>query len=312
MSNYVGNFNPEGENNPWNKVYDMISPNTNVLDIGCSTGSFGEALKEYKQCKVDGVEPDRGDAEQAAKKLVTVYNSTLEDAFEMINKQNKKYDYIVFLDVIEHLYSPSDKLRLVSRLLKKDGKILFSIPNMGHISTRIALLEGKFTYGETGLLDKTHLHFYTKEEIERVFEEADLAVTAWNSTDATYTRAVIRSELKRIGIIEISKKLQSELESPDANIFQYVGAAEVAKNKTLLKKREQYFPNPQGTLTQWIEQREHDIASLLDLEKQKVLEKDQEIRLLNSSIARYQKILHSPLSLAKHFTKKITKKGRYE
>lgn len=309
MSNYVGKFNPESKNNPWNKVYDMIDQNTSILDVGCSTGSFGEALKEYKACVVDGIEPDKGDADKASLKLRTVYNATLEEAFVTISKLNKKYDYIVFLDVIEHLYSPSEKLKLVSQLLKSDGKILFSIPNMGHISTRIALFEGRFTYGETGLLDKTHLHFYTKEEIERVFEEAGLSIMAWDSVDATYTTKVIESELKRIGIISISKKLQDELESPSANIFQYIGLAQVAKTNIQLKKRKQYFPDPQGTLTQWVEQREKHIQSLLEAEQQKVTEKDQEIQYLNTVVARYQKILQNPITLTKHAIKKIIKKG---
>lgn len=309
MSNYVGKFNPESKNNPWNKVYDMIDRGTDVLDVGCSSGGFGEALKGCKQCRVDGIEPDKGDAEKASQKLETVYNTTLEDAFNSINNLNKKYDYIVFLDVIEHLFSPSKKLKLVSQLLKKNGKILFSIPNMGHISTRIALFEGRFAYGETGLFDKTHLHFYTKEEIEHVFGEAGLAVTKWDSVDATYTSEVIQSELKRIGIISINKKLQDQLESAPANIFQYVGAAQVAKNKTQLNRRVQYFPNPQGTLTQWIEQREKHIMTLLKNEQQKIIEKDQEIQHLNNAIVQYQKILHSPASLSKHLIKRIMKRG---
>ena len=75
------------------------------------------------------------------------------------------------------------------------GKLLFSIPNMGHISVRLYLLRGELDYGETGLLDKTHLHFYTLEEVQRVFAEAQLEIDHLDFVDKDYPKSLIKKEL---------------------------------------------------------------------------------------------------------------------
>jgi 2-polyprenyl-3-methyl-5-hydroxy-6-metoxy-1,4-benzoquinol methylase len=297
VSNYVGMFDPSAKNNPWNKVFELVTPGSKVLDVGCSIGNFGKALIDLKGCEVDGIEPDVEDYNKASKVLNHTSNATLEAALKK-DFRGKKYDFIVFLDVIEHLYQPSKEIALLKDFLNKDGCILFSIPNMGHVSTRLALLDGSFEYGETGLLDKTHLHFYTKKEIENVFNEAGFRIDTWDSTDATLNQDILRSELVKVGITKASNELLVKLQSPEATIFQYIGAAKAGTLKKLVRK--QYVPNPQGTLTQWLESRESDLEKVIEEQRQEVIKRDTIIKELQQTISAQNSLLSNPKKLIKH------------
>jgi len=247
MSNYSSsNYQPENPNSSWYKVYNMIDPNSSVLDIGCSSGNFGEALIKNKNCTVDGIELDQKDAAEAQKKLRKVYNMNIETG--SLDDMKEKYDYIYLGDVIEHLLNPSQALIRIKGLLKNNGKILFSIPNMAHVSLRLMLLKGDFEYGETGLLDNTHLHFYTLREIERVFQEAGYSISLLDSNEATYPPELIADQLKELGIHK-TPKLEKLLNSDEARVFQYVGTAVMGSTHKISRK--QYSPDPQGTISLW-------------------------------------------------------------
>lgn len=270
MSNYTGKFVPSNENNPWNKAFDLIKENSTVLDVGCSTGNFGAALIEYKNCTVDGIEPDNGDYIEAKKQLRSVANCFAEEAFVTTFK-NKKYDQIVFLDVIEHLYDPIATLKLVTEHLKPGGSIVFSMPNMAHVSVRLMLLKGDFDYGETGLLDKTHLHFYNLREIERVFAEAGYAINVLDNTEATYPPALVTDLLSGLGIKK-TRKLEELLNEDAARVFQYVGTAVTSKVDSI--PRIQFSPDAQGTISLWyqghLEERDRNLRNLsLQIDQQK-------------------------------------------
>lgn len=252
MSNYDGKFVENAPNNPWNKCFDLIEAGSTVLDVGCSSGSFGDSLKKIKKCQVDGVEPDTGDAKKAEAKLDDVFLGTLE---EYIGKTDKKYKYITFIDVIEHLNKPVDTLRALKVFMNEDSSIVFSIPNMAHISVRLMLLSGKFEYGNTGLLDNTHLHFYTDKEIERVFDEAGYKITEWDIVEVTYPKKVLKTELEKIGITNPTDEMIETLYSNNSSVFQYIGKAKLGKSK-LKSIRPQYFPNAQGAITSWYEDRQ--------------------------------------------------------
>src|SRR5680860_518166 len=155
MSNYNGKYRPGSENDNWNMAFNLVGEKSSVLDIGCSKGDFGEALSFYKKCTVDGVEPDIEDSKAASEKLVNVFNNCVEKAIET-DLKNKKYDHIVLLDVIEHINDPVSVLSSLSNNLNPGCSVIFSIPNMAHISVRIMLMSGDFTYGKTGILDNTH------------------------------------------------------------------------------------------------------------------------------------------------------------
>lgn len=292
MSNYTAEYTPDAENNPWNKVFDMVKNGSTVLDVGCSTGNFGEALIKYKGCTVDGIEPDLGDYKAATRKLRQVANSFAEDAMKDTFK-NSKYDHIVFLDVIEHLNDPAEVLKMFKSHLKPNGSILFSIPNMAHISVRLMLLGGDFEYGDTGLLDNTHLHFYTLREIERVFATAGYSISKLDHTEATYPPGLVEDQLKKLDI-KPNPTLKKLLNKDDARIFQYVGKAEVGKAQNI--KREYYSPNPQGTIYTWYQQQ----LQAKDVEYQQQLQaKEHNISELNNQLEEKTKTLNNNRELAR-------------
>jgi SAM-dependent methyltransferase len=199
-----------------------------VLDIGCSSGNFGAELTARRGCIVDGIEVEPRDAKAAEKKLRRVYLLDIEK--NDLSPIKEKYDVIYFGDVIEHLVKPIEALKHVKPLLKNNGMILFSIPNMAHISVRLALLRGNFEYTETGLLDKTHIHFYDQHEVERVFNEAGYAITNLEFIKKDYPREFLDKELKEMGLTP-TEKFYNLAVKPDASAFQFVGRAKPATVK---------------------------------------------------------------------------------
>jgi SAM-dependent methyltransferase len=86
------------------------------------------------------------------------------------------FDYIIMGDILEHLRDPWQVIVNLKQMLKAGGEILASIPNVGHISTIYALLHGKWQYEEAGILDRTHLRFFTKQSVRDIMENAGLKV----------------------------------------------------------------------------------------------------------------------------------------
>ena len=93
------------------------------------------------------------------------------------------FDYIIFGDVLEHLKKPLDVIRYCRQFLKKKGYILANIPNLMHISVMAELLKGNFTYTETGLLDNTHIHLFTYNEIVKMFQEGQYKIESVKMTN---------------------------------------------------------------------------------------------------------------------------------
>lgn len=201
MSNYTANSYVSDPNTPWFKIIQNIKPDSTILDVGCSGGNLGQAIKQGRAgTKVVGIEIDKDDAKRAEKLLDAVYVVNLEHEPVPDLLQEQRFDYVIFCDVIEHLVRPVETLKKVKKLLKPNGKVLFSIPNMAHMSVRLMVLAGHFEYGETGLLDKTHLHYYDQAEIYRIFAEAgyDIDVFDWISRD--YPEELLESKLDNLGL----------------------------------------------------------------------------------------------------------------
>ncbi len=146
-----------------------------VMEIGCDLGATLLLVKHrYPNVKVYGCELNENAVKLAGHYLdaAIVLNIEKDDPpFE-----NGSMDYIILGDVLEHLHNPLQTLVKLRKFLKKEGYIAASIPNLMHISVMKQLLKGEFTYTETGLLDRTHIHFFTWKEIKKLFEEADFSI----------------------------------------------------------------------------------------------------------------------------------------
>ena len=145
-----------------------ISKGSTVLDIGCAQGFIGNILKNELNCKVYGIELDK-EAIKIAKKsnnYEKLYNFDIlkrnNEDYKKFIEDNVKFDYIIFADVLEHLYDPAEAIIFCFDFLNKNGKILTSLPNIAHYDIIDGLLNDKFNYSEMGLLDNTHIRFFTK------------------------------------------------------------------------------------------------------------------------------------------------------
>jgi O-antigen biosynthesis protein len=146
-------------------------PFQTVLEIGCGAGATGRVIKEqHPGTTYIGVEIDREAASEARKVLDHVVTCDVErfslaDAGIPLNE----IDLVIFADVLEHLYDPWKVLRSLHPHLRPDGAVVASIPNVQNIRLLQNLVNGFWTYGNQGLLDATHIRFFTLIEIGRMF-----------------------------------------------------------------------------------------------------------------------------------------------
>lgn len=161
-------------NNSHAKVLQAIKPNSTVLEFGPSKGYVTNYLKNERGCQVYIVEYDADDYAEAIVHAVDGYQGDAHHRDWADKWQDLRFDYIVFGDVLEHLYSPLAVLQLAVSLLKDDGRVVVSIPNIGHNAIIIDLLRGKFEYKAFGLLDDTHIRFFTYDSLCALLEQAGL------------------------------------------------------------------------------------------------------------------------------------------
>lgn len=162
-SNYYQNLRPE--------VFEHIPKHVKtVLEIGCGEGKFGECIKAELGAEVWGIEPVKKYAKSASKVLDKVFDQSVEDAIRNLPKHY--FDLVVANDVLEHLVDPYEVVKNLTNVLTKKGIIVSSIPNMRnfHVMRDLTLYKN-WEYQETGILDKTHMRFFTTKTIKKLFEE---------------------------------------------------------------------------------------------------------------------------------------------
>ena len=151
-------------------LVSQVDHNSLVLDVGCSYGYLGKWLVENKKATVYGIEIDRIAVNKARSEgfyrdifqIDLDYCEKIPGEFERFNKLDIQFDYIICADVLEHLKDPTTTLTILLEKLKDGGKLLISIPNIANIDVILNLINGKFNYSPVGILDSTHLRFFTK------------------------------------------------------------------------------------------------------------------------------------------------------
>lgn len=146
-----------------------------VLDVGCWNGTLGSVLIRESGAVVDGIERD---AEQARAALANGYRAVQVADLnrEVPDVGDYSYDFILFGDVLEHLVHPEIVLAAISQRLKPGGRIIVSLPNIAFAGNRLSHLFGRWDYRDYGILDRTHLRFFTKRTMARLVEGAGLRV----------------------------------------------------------------------------------------------------------------------------------------
>lgn len=160
MSKYNFSVDSINTNSTHGKILSQIKEGSTVLECGCATGYMTRFMKEKMGCSVSIVEIDEEAYNIAMESAEDGFCGNLDEHYWADHFKNGKFDYIIFADVLEHLRNPVRTLSFAKKLLKNDGKVIFSIPNICHNDIMIRMYYDNFTYTNIGLLDNTHIHFW--------------------------------------------------------------------------------------------------------------------------------------------------------
>lgn len=150
-----------------------------VLDLGFGAGLFAQRIR--KACRyLAGVELDPEAAREAARFFDQPVVGDLLDGVS--GPFRERFDVIVAGDVLEHLPRPEQLLLALKPLLKPGGLLLVSLPNVANVTVRLGLLFGRFTYAPRGILDRTHVRFFTRATGRALLEESGYRVTSVEAT----------------------------------------------------------------------------------------------------------------------------------
>ena len=157
-------------------LLQWVGENKDVLELGCSTGFISRLLSE-QGCRITGVENDRAAAARAAAFCTRVVQTDLDHP-DWIGglSASTSFDVILLGDVLEHLTAPDRVLCQLRPLLKQDGYLVISLPNVVHWITRVKIVSGHFNYQPIGTLDVTHLRFFTCRTARQLIEETGYRV----------------------------------------------------------------------------------------------------------------------------------------
>lgn len=217
MARYRAVIGPASRNSSQTLAAEFVGADKDVLDVGCAAGDLARALKA-QGCRVSGIELDPGRAREAEPDLVKlvvgdVSTIDLSSVFPAAG-----FDVVVCGDVLEHLTDPESVLRALIPLVRPDGELVVSVPNVTHGSLRLALLQGRWRYTDEGLLDGTHLRFFTRESLIALLTSVGLEVVELRATvmDALDSEVEVDASTLPSAIVDWVRA------QPDAEVYQFV------------------------------------------------------------------------------------------
>lgn len=200
-------------------ISELVAAASKVLDIGAGSGALGNYLTSKKSCQVDGVEKTSAFVSKAKPFYRRLYNADIETAKLTDIIVDDKYDYIVLADVIEHLRDPGEILEQLPALMSKRGHLLLSVPNIGHAGVIAGLLSGQFNYRDDGLLDSTHVRFFTRSSLCELLEIHGFEVLSITPLH----KGILETEFKEYFLDTYAPALvRTLLAQPDALTYQFI------------------------------------------------------------------------------------------
>lgn len=226
QSRYTANISLQDVNDAHVLAIGRVPANSRVLDLGAADGSVARVLNDLG-CRVWGVEMDPVAADLARSVCEEVVVGDLQtlDIEDFFGRHT--FDVILLLDILEHLSNPVSVLERLKPILADGGWGIISLPNVAHISLRLSLLDGHFTYTDTGLLDRTHLRFFDRAGVDHL-----LASAGWGMFDlARVTRRLGTTE---ITVDNADPSLVHRLEAdPEAYTYQFVVSTAPLESRVL-------------------------------------------------------------------------------
>ena len=211
-------------------LLNLVGFNKKVLEIGCNTGYLSRVMQQ-RGCQVTGVEVDENAAELARRFCRRVIVGDVESLDWGIALGDERFDVITFGDVLEHLRAPEVVLRQLYNYLVPTGHIVVSLPNIAYAGVRLSLLLGRFEYASLGVLDETHLRFYTRETAQQLLTSSGFQVDDVFAVSEPVPPDLIDEVLNRYPQLS-PDWVQDMLANEDAHAFQYVFRATAVEGST--------------------------------------------------------------------------------
>ena len=210
------------QDNSHSQMIGSIVPGSRVLDVGCASGVLGEYLHREMQCTVVGIDNDERLLAIAGSRNAyqSLHNLDLEQG-DAVARISDSFDYVLLGDIIEHLRQPETLIESLTPLLADEGSFLVSIPNVAHGSIKLGLLLNQFEYAEEGILDRTHVRFYTASSAYDFACGCGLEVTGFSRVFAPIYQQEHGGSLIKLPRA-VRRCVESDIESW---VFQYVLSA---------------------------------------------------------------------------------------
>jgi SAM-dependent methyltransferase len=233
---------PEAANNPHSAAIRFVGSGQRVLEVGCWSGHVTKHLVARGN-RVVGVEVNPEAAELAKAHAERVHVADL-DRTSLSSLEDGPFDVIVLGDVLEHLRDPSATLADAATLLAPDGRFVISVPNIAHIDARMMLLQGEWQYQRDGLLDATHLRWFTHRSLQEllagvgyVATQVERVCTPFGSSNLAFDRDAVAPDLIRFAsadpeaytlqfVVEARRTGSDVLGAPDPVDWPVVGGGE--------------------------------------------------------------------------------------
>jgi SAM-dependent methyltransferase len=229
-SRYEAPVDADAVNNSHSFALQLIGWNRRVLELGAAAGHVTRALVAQR-CEVTSIEYDPEAASDLAGVADRVIVGDLNDP-DVFNDLLPEFDFVLAGDVLEHLVGPEEVLSRAVRLLKPGGQVVVSLPHIGHVDVRLLLMQGRWDYRPFGLLDATHLRFFTLEGIRDLVRGAGLVLTELR-------RVRVPAFETELGIDRSSvptQVLDVILADPEAETYQFVFSAAVDNGDYRLRR----------------------------------------------------------------------------
>jgi O-antigen biosynthesis protein len=168
-----------------------------VLDVGCSIGDFSAVIKtRFPQSRVWGIEPNKHAADIASRRMERVLCQSIEEVdWKQEGVQRGDIDTVVLFDVLEHIYDPWKTLLTLRNLVSPMAQLLVSIPNVRNAPLIQDLISGHWRYTKAGLLDITHIRFFTRQDMYRMFYQTGFRVAAIHSTRCPLSAEILQKHI---------------------------------------------------------------------------------------------------------------------
>lgn len=180
LKRYAASVDLQNPNQSWTRLIQWAGANKRVLDVGCGRGQMGHILNERFNCRVTGIEINPEFAGQCVGYQTVLIGSAEDET--LLTSLDERFDVILCGDVLEHLRQPEIPLRVFHQLIAPGGRLLISVPNVAQIRIRLRLLQGRWDYTPEGIMDRTHLRWFTLASLRALVTDS-----GWHPEDFDYT-----------------------------------------------------------------------------------------------------------------------------